>query len=118
VLIGGKETVGIIHTSADIIDTTGQLTLTELKAVIANAELVITTDSGPFHIAGAFGKQIIGLFRARRPELAGIFPAARVILGQNETCQKTCKWDHCRTANCKQLFNISVNDILLKISNA
>ncbi len=115
ILVGGKETVGIIPFSENIIDITGKLTLVELKAVLANASIIITTDSGPFHIAGALKKKMVGLFRARRPELANIYPDTQVIFGNDEVCQVKCKWDQCRKDKCVQLHNISVTQILQEV---
>jgi ADP-heptose:LPS heptosyltransferase len=98
-----------------IVNTTGKLELPELLAVIDNSKLVITTDSGPFHIAGALQKPTVGLFRARRPEHARSYPTARVILGVNEACQKNCRWDHCDSNPCRQLSNISLEHVLDEI---
>lgn len=97
-----------------VINTTGKLSLPELLAIIADAQLVITTDSGPFHIAGALKKPTIGLFRARRPEHARHYPTAETIFGLNESCQKHCRWDYCQANPCKQLFNITVEDVFKK----
>lgn len=47
------------HTTVRCIDTTGRITLMELINTIASAKLVITNDSGPFHIAVALGKKTI-----------------------------------------------------------
>ncbi|MBK5272436.1 MAG: hypothetical protein JJE22_15635, partial [Bacteroidia bacterium] len=115
VLIGGKETVGIVPFIENMIDTTGKLTLPELKALITNSSIIITTDSGPFHISGALRKKIVGLFRAKRPELANIYPDTRVIFGKDELCQVKCKWDQCRINKCVQLHNISVEQVLQEV---
>ncbi|MES1220655.1 MAG: glycosyltransferase family 9 protein [Bacteroidota bacterium] len=114
VLIGGPETSGVFPSMDNLVDTTGSFSISELKAVIKEACFVITTDSGPFHIAGAFHKKIIGLFRAVRPELATIYPEASVILGRNELCQATCNAYHCRQLNCAEMHEISVEAILTK----
>ena len=54
IVIGGPETRGRLGAGIrNTIDATGAFTIPELMAVIENAELVISTDSGPFHIAGA-----------------------------------------------------------------
>lgn len=47
------------HTTVKCVDTTGRITLMELINTIASAKLVITNDSGPFHIAVALGKKTI-----------------------------------------------------------
>ena len=65
--------------------------------------MVVTTDSGPFHIAGALGRPLVGLFRARRPEHAGRYARSRVLLGRDERCAKECEWDRCRAEPCRQM---------------
>jgi heptosyltransferase-2 len=44
------------------------LTLGELKTFIAEADLVITNDTGPRHIAIALGKKVISLFGPNNPD--------------------------------------------------
>ena len=45
-----------------IINTSGQLELTDLIRLIDQSRLMITNDSGPMHIAFALGKMTIALF--------------------------------------------------------
>jgi ADP-heptose:LPS heptosyltransferase len=101
---------------ASVINTTEKLTLPELIAVIDDSTLVITTDSGPFHITGALRKPTIGLFRARRPEHSEHYPTATTILGFDKTCQMKCKWDYCRSNPCSQLSDISVDSVIDKVN--
>jgi ADP-heptose:LPS heptosyltransferase len=113
VLIGGKETIPAIpaHLNESVINTAGQFNIQELTAVLDDAKVVVTTDSGPFHIAGALNKPIIGLFRERSPQLAGQNLSADVIFGDDAECRKQCGWNFCRTIPCCQLSNISVADV-------
>lgn len=113
VLAGGPETKDHIPESLAglVINTTGRLSIQELLGVIEGSRLAISTDSGPFHIAGALGKPVIGLFRARRPEHAGHYPQARVLFGQDERCQKTCAWDKCTATPCRQLSSLQADEV-------
>lgn len=86
-----------------LIDGTGAFDIPQLLAVVEGAEVVVTTDSGPFHIAGALGRPLVGLFRARRPEHAGRYARARVLLGRDERCARECEWDRCRAEPCRQM---------------
>jgi ADP-heptose:LPS heptosyltransferase len=123
VLVGKKYDLNgavVVLPSSDEIDpavvnTTGQLTLPELTAVIDDSKLIITTDSGPLHIAGALQKPTIGLFRARQPEHAGHYPEGTVIFGVDETCQMTCNYDFCRANPCRQLADISIESVLKEV---
>jgi len=50
------------------IDLSGKLDLQETIRVIANAELVVTNDSAPLHLALATGSRVVGLFGPTRAE--------------------------------------------------
>jgi ADP-heptose:LPS heptosyltransferase len=51
----------IMQSNTVFTDYSGKLNLVELLQVIATAELVISNDSGPFHIAVALGKRVVCL---------------------------------------------------------
>lgn len=70
------------------IDLCGQLNLLELVALIDTADWVISSDSGPMHIAAALGKQQIAIFGATHPRLgfAPQNPRAEVLVA-NLPCQ-------------------------------
>ncbi len=52
-------------------DLLGKTSLKELAALINAADLVICPDSGPAHIATAFGTPVIGLYATSNPERTG-----------------------------------------------
>ena len=114
VLVGGHEIREQIdtHKSRGLFDAVGILTIQELSAVLEACAVVITTDSGPFHVAGALQRPTIGLFRARRPEHAQRYPRARVIFGTDRECERKCSWDRCRSHPCRQMKEISVAQVL------
>lgn len=118
VLIGGNEVLSQVSDVDNfVINSIGKLKLSELLAVIEGSNLVITTDSGPFHIAGALRKSIVGLFRARRPEHAKQYPTAKVLFGQFADCQYLCEWDHCSNNPCNQLSRISPEEVIKILSS-
>ena len=118
IVIGGPETRGSLGAAPKkTIDATGALTISELMAVIENARLVISTDSGPFHIAGALRRPLVGLFRARCPEHAGRYPQAKVVFGQEPSCTQRCEWNRCQSLPCRQMNSLSVGEILDAIGN-
>lgn len=100
-----------------VINTTGKLTLPELLAVIDDSASVITTDSGPFHIAGALNKPTIGLFRSLRPEHARHYRTAEVIFGASESCLEECSGGCCQSNLCRQLSNISPEAVVEKVGD-
>ena len=54
-------------------DLTGQTSLRELLALEKHARMHISGDTGPLHIANAYGTSIIGLYGPTRPERSGPF---------------------------------------------
>lgn len=114
VLIGGNETVAAASkiVSENVVNTTGQLALSELLAVIDESKLAISTDSGPFHIAGALEKPLVGMFRSSRPEHAGQYETAKTVFGKYESCDGNCRWDFCQSNPCEQMRRITVEDVL------
>lgn len=105
-------------TSGSAINALGRLSLPELVAVIADSELVITTDSGPFHIAGALEKSIVGIFRSRRPEHAQAYKTAEIVFGKCEDCEKSCQWDACTWNPCKQMTDATAQEVLAAIGRS
>ncbi len=54
-----------------VIDATGQCTLDQLIALIAQAKALVAASTGPLHIAAALGIRAIGLYTPQRPMHAG-----------------------------------------------
>ena len=52
----------IINGRKNLFNAAGRLTLLELSALLKEAELMVTVDSGPMHIAAAFSTPIVALF--------------------------------------------------------
>ncbi|MGO1541400.1 MAG: glycosyltransferase family 9 protein [Luteimonas sp.] len=59
------------------IDLVGKDTLKQLPALLARADLVVTPDSGPMHIANAMGTKVLGLHAASNPERSGPYSDRR-----------------------------------------
>lgn len=113
VLIGGPDVRSAVPASlqARLVDATGRLSIPQLMGSLAEASLVVTTDSGPFHMAGAFGAPLLGLFRARRPEHAKNYNGSEVLLGRDESCAQRCQWDRCAHLPCRQMAALSVDEV-------
>jgi len=113
-VVGGPETRPRVpkSTSKQMISVAGLLSLQELSAVLENAALVVSTDSGPLHIAGALGRPVIGLFRERRPEHSTRYSSLKAVIGDHQTCQTSCKWNYCAQVPCHQLRDISADEVL------
>jgi len=62
---------------AQALDLVGKDTLKQLPALLARADLLVTPDSGPMHIAGAMGTPVLGLHAASNPARSGPYLSRR-----------------------------------------
>lgn len=58
-------------------DLTGKDTLKQLLALLGRAQLLLTPDSGPMHMANAVGTKVIGLHAASDPDRSGPYSDRR-----------------------------------------
>jgi len=63
--------------SAPALDLVGKDTLKQLPALLGRADLVMTPDSGPMHIANAMGTKVLGLHAASNPARSGPYSDRR-----------------------------------------
>ncbi len=59
------------------IDLTGKDTLKKLMALLSHAQLLLTPDSGPMHMANAVGTKVLGLHAASNPDRSGPYSDRR-----------------------------------------
>ncbi|MCD9027654.1 glycosyltransferase family 9 protein [Luteimonas sp. BDR2-5] len=62
---------------APALDLVGKDTLKQLPALLARAQLLVTPDSGPMHIANAMGTKVLGLHAASNPARSGPYSDRR-----------------------------------------
>ena len=60
-----------------VLDLVGKDTLKQLPALLGRADLLMTPDSGPMHIANAMGTRVLGLHAASNPERSGPYSDRR-----------------------------------------
>ncbi|MDP2939242.1 MAG: lipopolysaccharide heptosyltransferase II [Candidatus Omnitrophota bacterium] len=93
---------------------TGKTTFKQLGALIERANLVISADSGPMHLAAAVGKNLIALFGPTDPKITGPRGKANTIIMQKDvSCKIPCYELDCRDNLCMEA--ISVEDVLLEV---
>ena len=61
----------------DVLELVGKGTLKQLPALLARADLLMTPDSGPMHIANAMGTKVLGLHAASNPRRSGPYSDVR-----------------------------------------
>jgi len=125
VLSGSKDDVNLAlditkNLSEKPIELTGLLNLNECVALMKRANCVISSDSGPLHIASSVGTDVIGIFGPTLPAVTG--PRGRkdaVILRHNVGCNTSaCYFLDCQDNVCMQSVTVKeVLDAFRKIKN-
>jgi len=77
----------------------GETTLTELACIYKDALAVVSTDSGPMHLAAAVGTPVIALFGPTDPSRTGPYGAGHVIIRTDLSCSP-CLLKKCPTKKC------------------
>jgi ADP-heptose:LPS heptosyltransferase len=68
-----------------VLDLCGRTPLLQLAALTREADLVISNDTGPLHLAAAAGARVIGIYTCTDPSLTGPY-------GPNAFTVKSCVW--------------------------
>jgi len=71
------------------------LTLAELAAFLAEAQLMVGNDSGPFHLAAALGLRGVVIFGPTEATLWGPISPAAALLQDRSVCRPDCTRHHC-----------------------
>lgn len=97
-----------------IVNWIGLLSVQELCALIERAAVVVSTDSGPLHLAGALRRPCVGLFRAIRPEHAHRYQTVVPLFWEKGEpfCSPGCRWDGCAQTPCRQMAGITSQRII------
>ncbi|MFA6229325.1 MAG: glycosyltransferase family 9 protein [Rhodanobacter sp.] len=70
-------------------DLTGKDTLKKLLAMLGRAQMLLTPDSGPMHMANAVGTRVLGLHAASNPDRSGPYSDRRWCVNKyDEAAQK------------------------------
>lgn len=73
------------------LDLVGKDTLKQLPALLARADLVMTPDSGPMHIANAVGAAVLGLHAASNPRRSGPYSTVRYCVDRYDDAARRYK---------------------------
>jgi 3-deoxy-D-manno-octulosonic-acid transferase/heptosyltransferase-1 len=91
------------------VNASGKTTLKELAYLFKCSQLVITTDSGPMHIAASMGTPVIALFGPTAPWRTGPYAKSATIVRSNLYCSP-CFKKKCNHISCMK--DISVENVL------
>src|SRR5262249_29218915 len=83
------------------LDLCGGTSLTQLAALSAQTDLLISNDTGPLHLAAAAGARVIGIYTCTDPALTGPFGPRATTVQTGIWCKcslrKTCNRMECMT---------------------
>lgn len=80
-------------------------TLTELVALIRRADLLVSPDSGPMHIAAAVGTPVVALFGPTNPARTGPYTRKAKVLQAHLDCLP-CYRKRCESRDCMQAITV------------
>ncbi|SKA10742.1 heptosyltransferase-2 [Trichlorobacter thiogenes] len=115
ILFGGPDEVGIVNEieqalRGNCLNLAGKTTVRQLMALIKRCNFFVTNDSGPMHIAAAFGVPLVAIFGPT--DHVGTAPCSdkAIIVRQTVDCApcklRVCPTDHrCMTA-------VSIDDVV------
>jgi ADP-heptose:LPS heptosyltransferase len=92
----------------------GRTTLRELASLYRDASLVITTDSGPMHLAAAVGTPVVALFGPTDPARTGPYGRGHRIIRRGISCSP-CFRKQCEAPRC--MTEISVEDVFAAVKD-
>jgi len=93
VLVGGpadRAYVGDLATRIGpldgIVDLSGRCTIGELAAVLQGAAALVTSDTGPMHLAVGLGTPVVAFFGTETPQLFGPLGAGHAVIRRDLAC--------------------------------
>ncbi|MGZ3636172.1 MAG: glycosyltransferase family 9 protein [Syntrophales bacterium] len=86
----------------------GKTTLRDLAYLYRRSSLLVTTDSGPMHLAAAMGTPVIALFGPTDPSRTGPYGKGHVVIRGGLSCSP-CLLKKCDSMKC--MHDISVDEV-------
>jgi heptosyltransferase-1 len=100
---------------APAVNLAGETTLKMLAALYAKANVVVSTDTGPMHLAVAVGTPVVALFGPTAPWRTGPYGSGNQIVTARQACAP-CFKRHCPVCDCMALISVDqVFDAVSKI---
>ena len=94
------------------VNLAGRTTLLELASIYRKAQTVITTDSGPMHLAAAVGKKVVALFGPTDPARTGPYGSGHTVIRSGLPCSP-CLLKKCDSVQCMK--DISPDQVLAAV---
>lgn len=110
----------IVYGLHGILNLCGRTSLIELMKIISKARFVVSTDTGPSHLAAALGSPLISIFGPTNPVLTGPFDNGKgmvKILRADMPCSPCINkpdFDSCQRSQCME--NVTPDHVVTTIS--
>jgi len=85
----------------DLWDLSGKVDLKELVALLARAQVLVSNDSGPVHLASGLGVPVLGLYGPNSPALYGPLSAGSVAFYDAPPCSPCITNFNYKTSRCR-----------------
>ena len=95
-----------------VVNLGGRTTLRDLACIYREAALVVTTDSGPMHLAAAVGTPIVALFGPTDPVRTGPYGSRHRIIRKGLSCSP-CFRKRCAAPRC--MTDIAVEEVFTAV---
>jgi len=86
------------------LDLTGQTTLPQLAALLSLADVMVSNDSGPLHLAAALGRPVVAPYTCTKVQLNGPYATPARAVEANVWCQGSYL-KHCGRLECMQALS-------------
>jgi len=103
-----------------VISLAGRTTLKQLMALMERANVVVSADSGPMHLANSVGTDVVAIFGPTRPEITGPRGKGRAFILQDDVgCNRqACYYLECPDNICMQSITVErVLDAVREVQN-
>lgn len=85
----------------------GQTNLIELCSIIKDADYVVSNDTGPMHIAAAYGVPVVAIFGPANPARTGPYGSGHVVVQSGLDCAP-CYKRRCRDPKCMTSITVDI----------
>ncbi|PID39113.1 MAG: lipopolysaccharide heptosyltransferase I [Proteobacteria bacterium] len=93
------------------VDLSGRTTLTMLAELYRRTSLLVTTDTGPMHLAAAMDTPVVALFGPTAPWRTGPYGMGHTVVRTAPSCSP-CFKRRCDTHQCRCMRDITVDQVL------
>jgi len=97
-----------------IMSLCGRTNLKQLAALFKKTDLVISSDTGPLHIAASVGAKVLGMYGPTSPDITGPYRIKNAVIIQNKDlkCKIPCYDISCQSNDCMK--EIVVSEVFAK----